>query len=345
MPRLGRSAGLLRLVLVGTLIATAAITAPALASTSKSGCTGAPSRVQSTSKVLGLNGVYTLPAKTPTSLVVFAHGYRSLGSAWQKAMTEAAAKHNAIAVAVDYRGLLPENQSYGGWPAKAGAEDLVKAAATFKAMCPSIVTTALYSVGMGGNAAGLTIAHTPSRFDYWVDVSGATDVYVLWTSLSVIGGVCLPTGTCAPGLDTYYATIRSEIEHAAGGEPYENPAGYDALDPMTQLRSASALGLKGAAVVHAVADGTVLYSEAAGMTALLRQKAVPTDLYTVGRANGGPDRTLAGAAGVGSQDPMAGHEPDGANGAIVIKTGLTALWAMVDKGGAKPSDQAYVVNG
>jgi hypothetical protein len=341
---LSRSAGVLRLVLVGALIATAASTAPALASAPKGGCTGVPNRVQSTSKVLGLNGVYTLPAKSPTSLVVFAHGYRSVGSAWQKAMTEAAAKHNAIAVAVDYRGLLPESQSYGGWPAKAGAEDLVKAAATFKAMCPSISTTALYSVGMGGNAAGLAIAHNPSRFDYWVDVSGATDVYALWTSLSVLGGVCLPTGTCAPGLDTYYATIRSELEAAAGGEPYENPAGYDAIDPMTQMRDAS-LGLKGVAVVHAVADGSVLYAEAAAMTGLLRQKAVPTDTYTVGRGNGGPDRTLGGAAGAGSVDPMAGYEPDGANGAIVIKTGLTALWGMVDKGGQKPSDQPYVVNG
>jgi hypothetical protein len=218
-------------------------------------------------------------------------------------------------------------------------------ATTFTKLCPGIKTTALFSVGMGGDAAGLAVAHQPARFTYWVDVEGATDLYDLWTSLSAVGGVCLPTGTCLPGLDTYYATVRSDLEEAAGGTPYENTAGYDALDASTQVRSAAALGLKGAAVVHAVADGSVLFTEAAGMTALLREKAVPTDTYTVGRGNGGPDRTIAGEVGAGSADPMAGYEPDGANGAIVIKTGLTALWGMVDKGGVKPSDQVHAVNG
>jgi pimeloyl-ACP methyl ester carboxylesterase len=295
--------------------------------------------------VLGLSGSYTLPAKAPTALVLVAHGYRSWSGAWQRTLVEAAAKHNAIAVAVDYRGLLGEDQARGGWPAKAGSEDLAKAAATFTKLCPGITTTALFSVGMGGDAAGLAIAHQPSRFTYWVDVEGATDLYQLWTSLSAIGGVCLPTGVCLPGLDTAQATVRSEIEDAAGGTPYETPAGYDALDATTQLRSAATVGLKGAAVVHAVADGVVLYGEAVGMTAVLRNKAVPTDTYAVGRGNGGPDKTLAGELGAGSSDPMAGYEPDGATGAIVIKTGLTALWGMVDKGGVKPSNQVHAVNG
>jgi pimeloyl-ACP methyl ester carboxylesterase len=295
--------------------------------------------------VLGVAGSYTLPAKTPSALVLFAHGYRSWSGAWQKAMTEASAKHDAIAVAVDYRGLLPADEFHGGWPVKAGSEDLVKAAATFTAMCPGIKTTAVYSAGMGGDAAGLAIARQPSRFTYWVDVQGATDLYGLWTSLSAIGGPCLPTGTCLPGLDTYYATVRSEIENAAGGEPYENKDGFDAIDPTTQLRGAASLGLKGAAVVHAVADSSELYSSAMAMTALLRAKTVPTDTYTVGRGNGAADRTLGRELGAGSSDPMAGAEPDGENGAIVIKTGLTALWGMVDKNGPKPSNQLYVVNG
>jgi pimeloyl-ACP methyl ester carboxylesterase len=343
-PGLGSRARVARLVLVAALGATAVTALPAMAA-AKSGCTGAPSQVLSTTKVLGLTGSYTLPVKAPSAIVVFAHGFRSSSAAWQKAMIEASAKHNAIAVAVDYRGLLPVDESYGGWPVKAGSEDLVKAAATFKALCPGIATTALYSVGMGGDAAGLALAHNPARFTYWVDVEGATDLYGVWTSLSAFGGVCLPTGNCLPGLDTYYATVRSEIEDAAGGTPYEDQAGFDALDAMTQIRSAGSLGLKGVAVVHAVADASVLYAEAASMTGLLRTKSVPTDTYTVGRGNGGPDRTIGGAAGAGGADPMAGYEPDGANGAIVIKTGLTALWGMIDKGGVKPADQLHVVNG
>jgi pimeloyl-ACP methyl ester carboxylesterase len=336
---------LTRLLLVGALAATTVTAVPALAAPSKAGCTGAPDRALSTAKVLGLDGSYTLPAKTPTALVLFAHGYRSWSGAWQKAMVEASAKHNAVAVAVDYRGLASADEFHGGWPVKAGSEDLARAAATFTAMCPSIKTTAVYSAGMGGNAAGLAIAHQPSRFTYWVDVQGATDLYGLWTSLSAIGGPCLPTGQCLPGLDTYYATTRSEIETAAGGEPYENKAGFDALDPTTQMRAAASLGLKGAVVVHAVADSSELYTSGAVMAALLRAKSVPTDTYTVGSGNSGQDRTLAGEAGAGPSDPMAGAEPDGENGAIVIKTGLTALWGMVDKGGVKPAGQPYIVNG
>jgi hypothetical protein len=309
-------------------------------------CTGAPGKALSTEKVLGLAGSYTLPAKAPTSLVVIAHGYRSWSGAWQKAMVEAAAKHNAIAVAVDYRGLLPADEYHSGWPVKAGSEDLTKVAATFAKLCPSIATTALFSVGMGGNAAGLALAHGPARFTYWVDVAGATDLYALWASLSAFGGPCLPTGTCLPGIDTYYATIRSDIEAAAGGAPpYEDKAGFDAIDPATQLRAAGTLGVKGVAVVHAVADGSVPYGEGVAMTALLHQLGVPTDFYTVGRGGGGSDLTIAGNLGQGGSDPMAGYESDGANDGIVIKTGLSALWGMVDKGGVKPSNQNQVVNG
>ena len=148
-----------------------------------------------------------------------------------------------------------------------------------------------------------------------------------------------------PPTTTLPATTRSALEEETGGTPYDAQAGYDALDPSTQMRAAGSLGLKGVAVVHALADGAELYAESASMTALLRSKSVPTDTYTVGRGNGGPDRTIAGAAGAGGADPMAGYEPDGANGAIVIKTGLTALWGIVDKAGPKPADQPHVVNG
>ena len=80
-----------------------------------------------------------------------------------------------------------------------------------------------------------------------------------------------------------------------------------------------------------------------GMTALLHELAVPTDLYAVGRGNGGPDQTLSGDVGVDL--PLAGHEPDGATGDLVIRTGLSALWGMVDKGGTKPSGRVVPVDG
>jgi hypothetical protein len=299
--------------------------------------------VLSTTSVLGVGGAYALPAKAPHALVVVAHGYRSWSGAWQRTLVEAAAKHNAIAVAVDYRGLLPADEFHAGWPVAAGSEDLAKAAAVFAAACPSIRTTALLSVGMGGDAAGLAVAHHPKAFTYWVDVAGATDLYDLWSSLSAVGGPCLPTGECLPGANTYFAVVRSDLEVAAGGPPYEAKAGFDAMDAMTQLRSVSGLGLRGAAVVHAVADGTVLLTEGAAMTALLHELAVPTDLYAVGRGNGGPDQTLPGDAGV--DVPLAGYEPDGATGDLVIGTGLSALWGMVDMGGAKPSNRVVPVNG
>lgn len=294
--------------------------------------------------MVGLTGSYTLPAKAPKALVVIAHGYRSWSGAWQKAMVEAASKHNAIAVAVDFRGLQSADEYYGGWPAAAGSQDLAKAASTFKKLCPGITSTTLLSVGMGSDAAGLAIAHNPSLFTYWVDAEGATDLYGLWSTLSAVGGPCLPSGDCLPGLDTYYAVTRHDIEVAAGGTPYDNKAGFDALDAGTQLRSAGALGLKGAAVVHAVEDGSVLYFEAAEATALMHAKSVPTDVYAVAQSAGGTDQTLAGDAGYGSSDPMAGYEPDGPNGGIVIQTALKALWGIVDPGGVKPSNQVYAVN-
>ncbi len=333
-----------RLLGAGALVATVVTSLPAGAAAPRAACTGSPTKALSTQSVLGLSGSYVLPAKAPTALVVFAHGYRSYSGAWQKAMVEAASKHNAIAVAVDYRGLRSADENHAGWPVKAGAEDLAKVVSTFTRTCRSISTKAIYSVGMGGNAAGLAIAHNPSLFTYWVDVEGATDLYDLWTSLSAIGGVCLPTGTCLPGLDTYFASTRSDLEEATGGAPYAAKAGYDALDASTQLRAASTLGLKGTAVVHAAADGAVLFSEAAGVTAIMRTKAVPTDLYTVGQGNGGSDRTIASEAGVPGL-PLAGYEPDGASGQVVIRTGLTALWGMVDKTGTKPSGQVVPVNG
>jgi pimeloyl-ACP methyl ester carboxylesterase len=333
----------LRLVLVGALAAAAALAAPSTAAAPASACTGSPSKVLSTSKLLGLAGRYTLPAKAPSALVVFAHGYRSWSGAWEKAMVEASSKHNAIAVAVDYRGLKPATEYHGGWPAAAGSEDVAKVASTFTRLCHGLATTAVFSVGMGGDVAGLAMAHHPSAFTYWVDVEGATDLYDLWSSLSAVGGPCLPSGQCLPGANTYFAVVRSDLETAAGGPPYEAKAGFDAMDAMTQLRSVSGLGLRGAAVVHAAADGTVLVTEAAAMTALLHELAVPTDLYAVGRGNGGPDQTLSGDVGVDL--PLAGHEPDGATGDLVIRTGLSALWGMVDKGGTKPSGRVVPVDG
>ncbi|MCU1602054.1 MAG: hypothetical protein JWO22_2763 [Frankiales bacterium] len=343
-PGLARLPRAARLLVAGAVAASVVTALPAVAAAPKLTCTGSPTKALPTSKVLGLSGSYVLPAKAPTALVVFAHGYRSWSGAWQQAMVEAASKHNAIAVAVDYRGLRSADESHGGWPAKAGSEDLVKVVATFAKACRSITTKSVFSVGMGGDVAGLAIARDPSLFTYWVDVEGATDLYDLWTSLSAVGGVCLPTGTCLPGLDTYYASTRSDLEEAAGGAPYAAKAGYDALDAATQLRAAPSLGLHGVAVVHAVADGSVLLTEGAELRALMQTKSVPSDLYAVGNGNGGPDRTIPSEAGVPGL-PLAGAEPDGANGDVVIRTGLGALWRTVDKGGAKPSGQVVPVNG
>ena len=343
MPGLGTAARVVRLAVVAALCASFATALPTLAARNRSStCTGTPTKVLSTTSVLGVSGSYALPAKPPRTLVVIAHGYRSWSGAWQRTLVEAAAKHNAIAVAVDYRGLMSAEEYHGGWPVAAGSEDLTRAASTFTKLCPGITTTTLLSVGMGGDAAGLAIAHHPSLFTYWVDAEGATDLYGLWSSTSAFGGPCLPTGTCLPGMDTYYAVVRHDLEVAAGGPPYEAQAGFDALDAATQLRSAGSLGLKGAAVVHAVEDGSVVSAEGAETAVVLHAKSVVTDVYAVGRADGGQDKTLAGDAGDGSSDPLAGYEPDGDRG-IVIRTALTALWGTLDGNGVKPSNHTYVV--
>jgi hypothetical protein len=343
-----------KLIGAGAAAALVAAAGPAVASMHATAvnraCTGSPGHVLSTSKVLGLQGLYTVPKKAPRAIIVFAHGYRSWSGAWKRALVQAATRHDAIAVAVDYRGLEPADQHYGGWPTKAGSQDLVKAASVFRHMCSSVRTTVLFSVGMGGDAAGLAVAHAGSRpaFDYWVDAEGATDLYDLWGSLSAFGGPCLPSGECLPGMDTYYAVVRSDLENAAGGPPYEATSGFAALDAFTQIAQASSLRLKGAAVVHAVADGSVLYTEAAEMAGALRKVGVPTDSYTVTRGNGGPDQTIAGDTnsytGAGGKDPMAGYEPDGAVGDETIKTALSAVWGMA-AGKAKPSNQQHVVDG
>ncbi|HEV2685293.1 MAG TPA: hypothetical protein VGW79_01510, partial [Actinomycetota bacterium] len=71
----------------------------------------------------GLQGHYALP-KThhPKTLVVMFHGYGNTSNSWVCHLLDAAENHDAVAVAMDYRGtgLAADHR---GWFVKEGAED------------------------------------------------------------------------------------------------------------------------------------------------------------------------------------------------------------------------------
>lgn len=309
-----------------------------------------------------LMGHYAEPANgvEPTAVLVFMHGYGNRSDSWACHLLDAATNHDALAVAMDYRGTgwtgpAADNR---GWFVREGAEDSVLAAKYFLEQYPSIQKVAILGVSMGGNSSGLAVAMKATRpnsstplFDYWVDVEGATNAIETYHEGLAVG---------ASG-NTYAANAAEDIAQECGGKtPAEDPACYQGIAVVAHVADIAASGVKGVVVVHGVDDGLVPYNQSREMATALRATGVPTDFFSVARRNdsGNPATAddeggttlsqnaadpLFGAAGQKYTRPLAGHGWEGSSTQLVIATGFARLWDLLEHDAA-PANHEFLVD-
>jgi hypothetical protein len=322
---------------------TGAIMTPATsAGAGGAACTGNPDQVLYTQPVLGLAGLYALPASRPIGLAVFGHGYRNTSASWVAHLTDAA-HHGLIAVAVDYRGLGPA-PGYYGWPARAGAEDLVTSGQYFQSQC-HINKVVLLGVSMGGDMSGLAVAARAKRadhrplWDYWIDTEGVTNWIETYSEALAAGKIG----------NAYADGARQDIENEAGGTPAAAPQAYADRDVLLRIPDIAASGVKGVIVIHSVEDGLVPYDQSRETATALRGAQVPTDVYSVLRRTSDRDpghnqTTWLSDAGFGDQDPFSGHAWEGSKTHIVMTTSLARLYALFSPCSSRPSNREFAVD-
>jgi acetyl esterase/lipase len=298
------------------------------------------------------HGLYAVPAATPSTLVVFAHGYGHTSLSWTEHMQNAARDHGAAAVTMDYRGteITPDANGDGlpearGWQVMEGARDMIVAAQFFEKACPSIKNVVIFGVSMGGNSSGLAVAlakdakHADGSplFDYWIDVEGAVNVIETYMGASALESV-----------NTFAANAKADIEREMGGSFDEQPEAYADHAVVNHIDDIKASGVKGVIVVHGLDDGLVPYNQAREMTTLLAQAQIPTDMYTIGRKSdeSDGDTTLSGYAG-GQLDPeyrspIAGHASEKSQTHTVMVTALDRLWTLTQGAAPGPYNEYFV---
>jgi acetyl esterase/lipase len=285
-------------------------------------------------------GIYSLPARKPKGVVVFAHGYGHTTDSWEHHALNAS-RHGLIAVAMNYRGLqnLPDSDGDGlrqsrGWPAMAGAEDSLAAARLFEAACrPRTIT--IFGVSMGGNMSGLAVALAGERgitrsdgttplFDYWVDVEGVANLTETYMEARAI----------APA-NAFAQQAKADIEAETGGPIEQEPEAFQQRTVVARIDDVAG-AIRGAVVIHGLDDGLVPYNQGREMASSLRAAGVDTDMITVGLKDEDSERetTLTGYAG-GAIDPnyrspLAGHASEKSTTHIVMETAFERLWTLMD---------------
>lgn len=327
-----------------SLAALFAVGLPSAPAGAARGCTDGADKTFSTASTIGVAGLYALPKKTPTILVVFDHGYRKPATAYWDGHLRDAAAHGAIAVAPDYTGIGPA-PDYRGWNVSAGAEDSIKAAKYFLARCSSLKQVVIMGISMGGNASGLAVAAGATRadgsplFDYWFDIEGATNVTETYLEATAV----------APSGNAYAAGAAEDIQKEMGGTPDQVPDRYEAESVVTRAGDIADGGLKGVVMVHGLDDGLVPYNQSREMSTALRANEIPVEFYSVGgRGQGESGTTLTGdvlgAADPTYESPFAGHGAEESKTQLVIKTGFDLLWELVDKGDVPDSNVESVIS-
>jgi pimeloyl-ACP methyl ester carboxylesterase len=273
-------------------------------------------------------GRYALPAKNPTTLVVFAHGYSHKSDSWIDHMREAAAEHGVAAVTMDYRGTyIDKDGNVRGWFVKEGAADMIAATHHFQSLCASIVQTVLFGVSMGGNASGLALALAKDEtnatggplFDYWFNVEGAVNVLETYAGASALAPV-----------NEFAALAKADIEDEMDGTLADDPEGYADLAVVNRMDEIKASGVKGVVMVHGVEDGLVPYNQNREIFALLRAQEIFTESWTmVGKGDGESGTTITGYSGNNSS-PGAGHASETSDTHVVMVKAFERLWSLVD---------------
>ena len=230
-------------------------------------------------------GLYALPERKPTGLVIFDHGYGHTSWSWTKHMDNAADR-GLIAVTPDYRGIEFKGDSNGdglpesrGWDVMAGAQDTVAAAQYFERNCPSIEKIIVMGVSMGGNTSGLAVAMAAEErrsngdplFDYWVDVEGAVNVIETYFGARALAPV-----------NEFAANAQADIEREMGGTFEENPSEYQNHAVVSHIEEIKASGVKGVVLIHGLDDGLVPYNQSREMVAELTAAEIPYNMFTVG---------------------------------------------------------------
>lgn len=298
-------------------------------------------------------GLYALPDKKPTGMVLFDHGYGHTSASWAQHMKNAADR-GLIAITPDYRGLqispdsngdgLPESR---GWDVMAGAEDTVAAAQLFEAACKSIEEIVVFGVSMGGNTSGLAVSMAAKErradgsplFDYWVDVEGAVNVIETYFGARVLAPV-----------NEFAANAQADIEREMGGTFEENPEAYADHAVVNHMGDIKESGVKGVILVHGVDDGLVPYNQSREMATLLAASEIPYDMFTVGRESKETDDDTTATGYVGGQldknydSPLAGHASEKSNVHIVMVTAFEQLWGLFEGEAPGPAGE-YLVDG
>jgi hypothetical protein len=316
-------------------------------------------KTQSIPAFHGLKGHYALPeTKKPKTLVVMFHGYGNSSDSWVCHLLDAAQNHDAVAVAMDYRGTgwTGKASDNRGWFVKEGAADSIFAAQYFLKKFPSIRNVEAFSISMGSNAGGLAVAAAAKRpktgaplFDYWVNVEGATSVIETYLEASAL----VPTGNATA------VNAVADIEKECGGSLPAQPTCYQNMNVVFRTLDIASSGIKGVVDVQGVDDGLVPHDQSQEMTAALRLAQVPTDYYIALRRNDWQNPKSAGdqggtvlstnafgpvfsGAGQTYPAPLAGHGWEGSNTQIVIATGFAKLWSLVERGQVPANHQYFV---
>ena len=339
------------LPLVVVLAFLAAWPAPAGAAPGTLGCTGDAQTARAlTLSVDGepATGRFVAPIAAPTAAIVFAHGYSWASDGWDPHMRRLARESGALAITMDYRGLVflgddpDDDRPYlrsRGYPVKKGSEDLVAAAQTALARCPSIKHVVLLGTSMGGNASGMAVALKAQRpdgkplFDYWIGVEGVYNLLELYEA-----------ATIGQAISPFVAQVKEDIEIETGGTPVTQPAAYQERTVVSRADDIAASGVKGVILIHAREDGLALYPQAQELSELLRGRSIPTDFYTVGSRgpDDDPDTTLAGYAG--TQTGQAGHGSEVSENHVVIDQGFFSALGLL-AGDPPPCDRDFQVEG
>lgn len=336
----------LRRVLAGTGLLAAAAVALLVPATTAGPAAAAPTTILACSgnpddvRELKLNvdgevaeGLYAAPEGAPRGLVVFFHGYTETMESWREHIKRVAREDGVIAVAMNYRGLLPgpSDDAYPGstgMPLVAGAEDGVAAAQAFDIACPGLPHIVAYGNSMGGGIAGLAVAAGERRaddrplFDRLVTTAGFSNLIEGWAELSA-GAVTE---------QTFFVQGKKDLETETGGTPATVPGAYQHRSSALRPTDIDSSGVAAVTLVHGLADGTVLVNQSIEMATALSAAGVPVDLVLAGGAPAGTesgstlDGTVLGLLGVPSTgSPLVGHpsDPDPTN--IVAVNGFAQL--------------------
>lgn len=304
-------------------------------------CVGDPDEVQSLElSVQGqaADGLYAVPDQAPRGLVVFFHGYTETMESWREHIARVARQDDVIAVAMNYRGLLPgpsDDPLPGstGMPLVAGAQDGVAAALAFDAACPELPTIVAYGNSLGGGIAGLAVAAGEDRadgsplFDRLIATAGFSNLVEGWAELTA-GSVTQ---------QRFFTQGKLDLELETGGTPLTVPGAYQERSSALRAPDIAASDVTAVTLVHGLADGTVPVDQSVEMALSLTASGVPVELILAGGRPAGTesgstlDGTILGLLGVSSTDsPLVGHpsDPDPTN--LVAATGFSRLSGTFD---------------